>query len=129
MKNGLITIAVGFLNWLIPFAVGFSLLPFVHMHTSLFDTLVSLAMIAGTTFLSLWYLKMTQAHEAGYYALFGIGVIWMFIAIVIDVPIMVIGPVGMGMHEYIADIGLMYIGFPMILVGIGSAMRAGVNPA
>lgn len=123
MKNALLTLGVGILIWLVPFALGFAILPVVHMHHPVFDTLMALAMIAGTTTLSLWYLKRTGFHENGVLALVGIGSIWVVIAIAVDVPIMIHGPVGMSVHEYMSDIGLMYLGIPMMLVAIGVAMR------
>ena len=122
MRNLFTTLGVGLVIWCIPFAVGFAIMPIIHMHHPLFDTLVVLAMIVGATGMSHWYLRKTGYHEKGLLALFGLGLIWVLIAVLMDTPIMIHGPVGMTVHEYMADIGLMYLGIPVILVGTGAAL-------
>ena len=124
MRDSLTTIGFGILIWAFPFVTGLAILPVIHMHHPLFDTLVVLAMIGATTALSIWFLGLTRFHQGNVAALAGVGLIWAIIAIAIDVPIMIHGPVGMGVHEYMSDIGLMYLGIPMILVGVGWTGRA-----
>lgn len=56
----------------------------------------------------------------------GIGIIWMAISIVIDLPLMLAPPVNMTLGAYAADVGLTYVMIPVIVVGVAWAGRLGL---
>jgi len=57
-----------------------------------------------------------------------LGALWLALNVVIDLPLMLTGPMKMTLLEYAADIGLTYLIIPTVTIGIGLA-RAQRGPA
>jgi hypothetical protein len=50
-----------------------------------------------------------------------LGALWFAISVIIDLPLMLSGPIEMSLAEYAADIGLTYLIIPTVTVGIACA--------
>jgi len=51
-----------------------------------------------------------------------LGFLWFFICVLIDAPLMLLGgPMKMSLGQYVADIGVTYLGIPVVTWGLGYA--------
>ncbi len=115
----------GFLVWLFVFGVAFVIFPIREMWRPLFESIMPVAITLATTAFSHLYLKdVTQRiiREAVI-----VGIIWFVINIVIDLPLMLTGPMKMPLVEYMADIGVTYLMIPAIVVSMGIARDTGMK--
>jgi hypothetical protein len=120
-------VVYGFLVWLIPFAVGFVTFPIRIEQRELFESIMAVTLAAVVTSLAFDHLRRTSGGwtAAGLTA----GIVWMAIAIVIDLPLFLSPFIAMSTGEYIADIGVTYLVIPIIAAGIGAAMTRAATPA
>lgn len=129
MRDWVRNLLMGAAIWAAPFIVGMMMFAVAQPGTPLFDTAVTLALVAGAIVISLRHLP--GLADRSVFKCLSIGAIWALIAIVIDLPIFIFGPEQMRMDpiDYIADIGLSYLLVPMITVGIGFALNRSNPPA
>ena len=123
MGNWLRLLLFGVAVWAVPFAIGFALFPVVDPSTTLFDTLMSVAMAFSASLFGYLHLGRSPKPnlDRGLFA----GTIWMVMAIALDLPFFIFGPEEMRMpiDDYMADIGFTYAMIPFIAAGIGHALR------
>ncbi len=50
-----------------------------------------------------------------------VGILWLSMCVLIDLPLVSAGPMEMGLREYLGDIGLTYVIIPVVTVGLSSA--------
>src|SRR5262245_44521978 len=113
---------LGMAAWATPFALGFALFPVVDPASTLFDTLMSVAMAFSASLFGYLHLRRTAKPTLDQGLL--VGTIWMVMAIALDLPFFVFGPEEMRMPvaDYMADIGFTYAMIPFITAGLGRAL-------
>ena len=114
------TILFGVGVWAVPFLVGMLLFPIQEPSPTLFETIVSIALVCGSTLFSALHIK--KAGGVTTRSAVTTGVVWACICVLIDYPILVRG-FGMDAMAYVGDIGLTYLMIPVILSGIAYTAR------
>ena len=104
----------GFLIWLVPFVAAFVIFPWRENNRPLFESAMAVILVGVTVWFTQQYFKNKQVR---WWEGLLVGLIWMCLSIVIDLPIFVLGPIKMGLLEYLADIGLTYLIIPIICLG------------
>jgi len=124
MRSWRSALGLGLLSWLAPFIVAFLAFPFRQSARPLFESIMAVAVTGAAVVLGLAYLRR---GDAGFVREgFLLGLIWFLMCIVIDAPLMLLGgPMKMTPGEYMADIGLTYVIFPVVTSGLAAARRAG----
>lgn len=100
---------LGFLSWLIPFAVSFILFPLKHSNAPLFGTLMDLVVLltAGALLTRYFRNRPVSVREAVL-----VGALWLAANLVFDYPMFAYGPMQMTAPRYYSEIGLAYLAFP-----------------
>jgi hypothetical protein len=120
-------ILFGFLVWVITFVVAFAISPIRESWRALFESIMPVVLATATVFLALRYLKRVRADYVREGVL--LGLLWLAINIVIDLPLMLSGPMKMSLGEYLGDIALTYVLIPVITLGLGVAKGQAVTGA
>jgi hypothetical protein len=107
----------GFLAWLVPFIVAVAIFPLKESGDPLFETIMPLIVTLSAVVL-------THRHFAGFNGAFlregvFVGVLWMAISLALDACMFAWGPMKMTFAAYLKDIGLGYLIFPAVTIGIG----------
>lgn len=110
-------ILYGFLLWLIPFIVGFVIYPLRASNRALFETIMPLTLTIGIVFFSILYFRKIDKEllSAG----IRLGVIAFTLSILIDLLLFMWGPMKMSFADYMMDIGLTYLIYPIVTIGYG----------
>jgi hypothetical protein len=109
----------GFLVWLIAFVAAVLIFPIRDSARPLFESIMPVVVTTATvSFAVLYFRRVSTGHLREGILL---GVLWFAISLVIDLPLMLAGPIGMSLGEYMADIGLTYLIIPAVTIGIGLA--------
>lgn len=119
MKSIWMALLYGFLAWLIPFGVGFILFPIRLSNRPLFDTLMPLVVALCAVVGAVRYFR--RVETAFIREGLRLGGLWFTMSLLLDVPTFLFGPIAMPFAEYLADIGLTYLLFPMITLGLAYA--------
>lgn len=114
MKSLKYSISYGFLTWILPFV--FSILIFFLHETerTLFESLMSVfGIFTAVLFTNLYFKKVEKNLREGIF----LGIIWLVINLSFDFLIFIVGPIRMLPLDYVKDIGISYLGIPIITVG------------
>ena len=89
MKSWKKALGLGFLSWLLPFAVSFAVFPLKHAVPALFDTVMDITVLASAVLLTRAYFRHTPvaASEALY-----VGGLWLACNLVLDYPMFAYAP-------------------------------------
>lgn len=109
----------GFLVWLIAFVVAFLIFPIRESARPLFESIMPVVVTVATVAFALLYFRRVTAGFVKEGTV--LGCLWLAINVIIDLPLMLTGPIDMTLGEYVADIGLTYLIIPAVTVGIGLA--------
>ena len=110
----------GLLVWLIPFVVAFSIFSIRQSHRALFESIMPVMVaLVVVVFGALYFRRVKTAFIREGLCL---GLLWLAISVLIDVPLMISPPINMPLAEYLADVGLTYLMMPIITVGLGWVM-------
>ncbi|MBL1218740.1 MAG: hypothetical protein D8M59_14755 [Planctomycetes bacterium] len=120
MCSWLRTLGFGFLVWLIPFVVAVGLSGVRETNRPLFESIMPVVVTVSVVACSLIYFPHVRSEWAKEAA--RLGVIWMIISLVIDLPLMLNPPISMTCIEYIHDVGITYLIIPAVTVGMGLAI-------
>jgi hypothetical protein len=114
---------LGLFVWLVPFLVALMIFSLKGSWRSLFESImpVTLAVVVVTS--ALHYFARTRAASAGEGV--RLGILWLIVSLLIDLPLMLSPPIRMQPIEYVADIGITYLMIPVITVGIAVSGRRG----
>lgn len=109
----------GFLIWLIAFVVAVAISPIRENSRALFESIMPVVLAVTTVAFAVLYFRRVQSRFVREAVI--LGLLWFIISVVIDLPLMMTGPMQMTLLEYAADIGLAYVIIPVITIGIGLA--------
>jgi hypothetical protein len=112
-------ILLGLVVWLAPFVVACAIFSWKSSWRSLFESIMAVTLAVAVVICAVRYFRKTGAltvREAG-----RLGVLWLAISVLIDLPLMLSPPMSMPLGEYAADIGLTYLMIPVITVGMARA--------
>ena len=120
MNKYLKVILFGFLTWLIPFAISFVVFPFKATNRGFFETVMAVTVAAVAVLFAILYLRQVTSGFLGEGVL--IGGIWFGVNIVIDLFLFLPpSPMQMSLGDYMLDIGLTYLIYPIVTIGLGYA--------
>lgn len=117
MKSPKIALLYGFLLWLIPFIVAFLIFPLRESGSPLFETIMPVVLTACVVFFSDLYFKNLETDFLREGIM--LGVVWFGISLVLDLLMFMWGPMRMSFIDYMLDIGLTYLIFPIVTIGLG----------
>ena len=100
---------LGFLSWLLPFAVSFLVFPLKQSNAPLFDTLMGLVvLLTGGALLTRYFRNQSVSVREAVL----VGALWFFMNLAFDYPMFAYGPMKMTARSYYSEIGLAYLAFP-----------------
>lgn len=112
--------AIGFgaLVWLVPFVIAFAAFPLRDPARAVFESIMSVAVAFAAVLFGVLYLRGVEGSAVREGLV--VGVLWFAMCVAIDAPLMLLGgPMRMSFGEYMGDIGLTYVGIPVITAGLG----------
>ncbi len=118
MKKTVKLFGIAFLGWLIPFTIGFAAFPLRKNNDPLFETIMPISLVCVAVLFSfIWFKKIDKNFfKEG----FKLGITLMTVSLFIDLLLfMPESPMHMSFINYVKDIGLTYIIFPVITAGAG----------
>lgn len=118
-------LAMGFLLWLIPFVLSMILYPIRSSDRIFFDAIMPVAATLVAVALSYEYFKGISSGYLKEGA--AIGIIWFAISIILDQLLFTWGPMAMSITDYLKDIGLTYLIYPIVTIGIGCLLEKKLN--
>ena len=107
----------GILTWLIPFVVSMAIFPLHDGERPLFESIMPVVVVGCAVVFGALYLRRLEAAFLREGLV--IGLAWLVISLVIDLPLFSAGPMAMPLTDYIKDIGLTYLIIPVVTVGMG----------
>lgn len=110
----------GLIVWFVPFAVAFALFGIHDSNRPLFESLMTVTGVVTEVGVALLYFRGGSRPSAG--DGLALGLLWMSISIVIDLPIF-LAAFRMPLALYVEDIAVSYLAMPAITTGIAVAMR------
>jgi hypothetical protein len=116
-------VGYGILLWLVPFGVSFVIFGLRDENRALFESLITVLGVGMAVAATLLYFRDVTRPGAG--AGLMVGTVWAVISIAIDLPIFLL-VFNMSLVDYMSDIALTYLSFPLIAVGtaLGGGRRA-----
>lgn len=107
----------GFLVWLLTLLASMALFPIKKSSQVLFDSIIPVVLsLFAVVFLNLYFRRCTTGFlKEGVW----LGVSWLAINILFDLPLFSYGPMQMSLQNYMADIGLTYLLLPVLAIGMG----------
>jgi len=114
-------LGLGFLSWLAPFVFAFLVFPLKQTNAPLFDTVMSLVLIATAALLGRRYFRGIGIPAVGEALV--LGFLWLAINLAMDYPMFNYGPMKMTAARYYSEIGCGYLLYPAFLGGMAWAPR------
>jgi hypothetical protein len=124
--HGRVGLLIGFgvMSWVVPFVASLSLYPLKATNEPLFETIVSILILASAGGLGrLWYRTVPPTHVSDGFAL---GTTWLLINVVLDqcMLLSIFGPHRMPLAVYVTQVGLKYLIIPIVLVALAPRVQA-----
>lgn len=116
LKNVKLALIYGFLIWLIPFVLALVLFPIHEQDRPFFESIMPVALVAVTVYFTVQYIKKVESVDTWQEGLM-LGILWMLLSIVVDLPLFSYGPMKMPFVNYWKDIGFTYLLIPVITTG------------
>jgi hypothetical protein len=117
MKSLKLALICGLVLWFIPFATAVALFDVRSNQRPLFESIMPVVLAICAAMLAGLYLGKVEAHFVREGIL--LGVIWPAVSIAIDLLMFLWGPMKMSLADYMMDIGITYLMFPAITIGMG----------
>ncbi len=118
MNKYLRIVLFGFLTWLIPFAISFLVFSLHASNRPFFEMIMAVVVTAVAVIFSILYLRKATGNLLREAAI--IGVAWFIINLVIDLLLFLPpSPMQMSFADYMMDIGLTYLIYPIVSIGFG----------
>ena len=121
-------ILFGVLIWFVAFLAAMVIFPLREASRPLFESIMPVVLAAATVLFAHRYFR--RVHGGFRREGLLLGLVWLATNVAIDLPLMLMpSPMQMTLGEYLGDIGLTYLMFPIITTGIGFAVaQAGRDP-
>ena len=117
MKSIKMALFYGFLLWLIPFVVSILIFPLRAAGNPLFETIMPVVLtVCVVIFADLYFRNLETGFLREGIIL---GLVWFAVSLVIDLFMFMWGPMQMSFAAYMMDIGLTYLIFPIVTIGLG----------
>jgi len=118
-------VAYGILLWLLPFIVSLVIYPIHGSDRPLFESIMPVVLAFFCVVFALGYFRHVGKNHAkeGLY----LGILWLVISIVIDFVVF-LQFFQLTLANYMSDIGLVYLMYPVITAGIGHALQRAAKP-
>jgi hypothetical protein len=110
----------GLIIWVVPFIVAFMIFPLRESWRALFESIMPVAVTIPTVACGVAYFRKVEKEFTKEGIV--VGLLWLLVSVVIDLPLMLSTPINMTLVEYMADIGLTYLIIPAITTGFGFAL-------
>lgn len=117
-------IAYGAGVWAIPFLAGSVLFGLQEPFPGLFKSLMAVSVCLAAVVFGYRWLKKANAPAVG--STLTVGLMWLFVCLLIDLPIFVFG-LKMPAGHYLTDIGPTYLIVPLTLLGLALSRELGVQ--
>src|SRR5690606_12997857 len=104
------------------FVTAFVLFPLRESNRPLFESIMPVVLAAGAVILATRYLTRTTERLIPSSVM--IGCVWFVMSIGLDLLLLTWGPMRMSLAAYMADIGITYLIFPIITVGMGRVLES-----
>lgn len=114
-------VGYGLLVWLIPFLVAFLIFPLRAADRALFESIMAVVLSACAVWAAV-RLFAGGRHRSVRQGL-AVGLSWLAISVALDLATLVWGPIGMSPWDYLGDIALTYLMFPLITSGFAAVAR------
>ena len=113
--------------WLVPFVVAIGIFPLHISNRPLFETIMPVVLTIAVVLVSILYFRKVDREylRAG----IRLGVAAFVVSFLIDLSLFSWGPMKMPFGEYVGDIGLTYLIYPTVTVGIGYLLMRKAVPA
>ncbi len=122
MRHGGKALLLGLVVWLVPFSVSVVVSPLHAPRRALFESIMAVSVCATAVLCGLHYLKRIDRVSVRDGVI--VGLLWLAMSVLIDLPLFSWGPMKRTLGEYFADIGLTYLAIPVITAGLArSASR------
>ncbi|MDE3090428.1 MAG: hypothetical protein KGJ80_13685 [Chloroflexota bacterium] len=123
MNKLLKLIGFGFLTWLVPFIISILVFPLHASSRAFFEAIMAVVVTIVAVVFSILYLRQVRSGFVGEGAL--IGVAWFVVNLLIDLLLFLPpSPMQMSFPDYMADIGLTYLIYPVVSMGFGYLLDA-----
>lgn len=114
-------ILYGFLAWLIPLLFAILIFPLRKAGSPLFETLMPIVLtLCGVFFAGRYFRRLQSGFRREGFLL---GILWFVMSVGLDLPMFLAGPMKMPIPDYMADIGLTYLIYPIITTGFGALLE------
>jgi len=111
----------GFLAWLIPLIVAIAIFPWRQAGSPLFETVMPIVLtLCGVFFAGRYFRRLKSGFRREGFLL---GILWFVMCVALDLPLFSAGPMKMPLADYMADVGLTYLIYPIITTGFGSLLE------
>ena len=119
MKSIKHVLIYGFLLWLIPFVVGVLSYPFRDSNVLLFESI----MVVTVSSTAVWFaaLYMRKQRTVSVLEAFLVGMVWTVINLAFDYVFFIRGPGKMAVMEYVYDIGITHLLYPVLTTAVAWA--------
>ena len=117
MKSFRTAFLFGFLLWLIPFLVAFLIYPLREDNRPLFESIMPVVLCVLAVYFAGIYLSTVEADFIRTGA--AVGVLWLLVSNVLDLMMFMWGPMKMSFTDYLMDIGITYLIYPAVTIGMG----------
>lgn len=113
-------VSLGFLSWLIPFAVSFLVFPLKVSNAPLFGPIMDLVvLLTGGTLLTRYFRGQSVSIREAVL----VGALCFFMNLLFDYPMFAYGPMKMSAGSYYSEIGLVYLAFPAFAFGAARLVK------
>lgn len=108
---------LGFLVWLIPFLVAFVIFSLRTNARPFFETIMAVVVaLVGVVFTAIGFRGVQSSFvKAGV----ELGLVFFAVSVLIDLPMFSYGPMATDLASYMMDVGLTYLIYPIITIGVG----------
>ena len=115
-------ILFGFLVWLVPFVVALGLGGIRESQRILFESIMPVVVTLVVVVFAVLYLRRVNVRfvREGLF----LGLLWLGMSVLIDLPLMLSAPMSMSVVEYAADVALTYLIIPIVTTGMAVAIGA-----
>jgi hypothetical protein len=112
----------GLVVWVVPFFVALLIRQVRDSNRPLFESIMPVVVAAVTAVMGWWYFRRVHRHYAR--VAVQIGLLWMVMSILFDLPLLLSPPMNWTLGYYFADIGLTYLIIPIVTIAMGLAMHS-----